>query len=283
MQAYLAQDARGPEVRALQQCLNQYGAALREDGDFGPVTAAAVFFAHRALGGEAAVGKPVAWPGLEASLADLRPAPAIMPRTLVRQLVPYLTQRDNYYRPTGTCNLTCVAMVLAAYGRSIVDHGADGKRRQLEDTLYEHLHAPGTAAALRRSGVDAGLLANYPPEQLHKALEYLLRERGEEETAGSAFSTATPRQAILDHVLLRQRPALLTGKFTPSGHVVLAVGGTAWGDLLIHDPWGDWLTGYSSAQGAFRLYPAARLWGTAGALRRSAPDYYWATLVGPRA
>ena len=55
----LSMGDRGPEVKRLQQMLNDYGAGLVVDGDFGPLTQAAVmsFQAERGLEVDGICGK----------------------------------------------------------------------------------------------------------------------------------------------------------------------------------------------------------------------------------
>lgn len=142
--------------------------------------------------------------------------------------VPYFSQLDNRLEPYGTCNVTCVAMVMASKG--IV---GDGSMPQLEDQL---------TAKCYKEGWD-----RHSPADLQKLFAW--------KKVLSKFSyTAT--QAELKACLASGRPAILHGYFTRSGHIIVAKGydDTAYngtGAFICHDPNGEWnRTGYTHQAGA---------------------------------
>lgn len=161
--------------------------------------------------------------------------------------VPYLSQRDNANKPSSTCNVTCVAMVLAALGCRAPREG-----QQLEDALFERIASPEGAEALRELAPWA--VGKVAPWTVHAMLVWVAGQWGHE----LAFST-TRTWPQIDRELAAGRPVILAGRFTgDGGHLVLLVG-RAPGGYVVHDPWGDWLTGYADRNGEARVYPAARL------------------------
>jgi len=141
--------------------------------------------------------------------------------------VRYFTQRDNRNDPYGTCNVTSVAMCLDYYG---VRPKVVGK--QLEDELFEYIKA------------------NRMQVTLHSDLVKVFKAYG----VTSIFSTTTAYQDIKRY-LQKDCPVVFSGKFTPPGHIVVIVGyNDDEGYYIIHDPWGDWNTGYTKQDGRFVKY-----------------------------
>lgn len=239
----LRQDTRSKSVRDLQR--NLWGADLRVDGSFGPKTKIALLQAQRLL------GLPVT--GTWDSRQELRltPPQKLLPSSvsMFGYKIPYLSQRDNFYSPSGTCNLTCVAMILASLGVPIVREG-----KQLEDILFENIHKPEALEHFKAEyswAVDAGI----PPQQVWGMLEWLLKDNG---VMSAEFSTHRTKADIL--VALEKGPVMVSTSFTKSGHIVLITGFTREEDLIVNDPWGDWTTNYKNTNGSHRVYPAEVVW-----------------------
>jgi len=157
--------------------------------------------------------------------------------------VPYYSQRDNKYNPNGTCNVTCLAMALSYLDirkRSV--HG----NVQLEDDLYQFLHTKEADAAFKE--VAPALYGKVKPQHAHAMLAWAAQEYG----ATRTVSGARPLEEIAR--LVQQHPVLLSGRFTGSGHIVLAVGLSEGSDFIVHDPWGDWNQGYQERNGEARVY-----------------------------
>ena len=157
--------------------------------------------------------------------------------------VPYFSQRDNQYNPSGTCNVTSLAMALTGLG--IKRRTATG---QFEDELYEFLHTDVAAAAYKRSAptlYEEGV----PPQHVHAMLAWAAREYGATKTEATMCTIGGVAQEVS-----RGAPVLLSGRFTGSGHIVLAVGVTSGASLLVHDPWGDWNQAYKNRDGEYRIY-----------------------------
>jgi len=163
----------------------------------------------------------------------------IQPRT------PYYPQRDNQYNPAGTCNVTSLAMVLAFHGQK------PWKTDQLEDDLFWLLQRPESIRYFNKN-FPALKKMGYKPRHVHGMLGYLAKLLGyswnlSEATswnAMSAFGTSTG-------------PLITSGSFTRAGHIIVVVGMTINNDLVVHDPWGDWNSGYRDQNGKFRIYSHA--------------------------
>jgi hypothetical protein len=125
------------------------------------------------------------------------------------QGVPYRSQRDNYYTPSGSCQNTCISMLLGHYGLTVDP-----------DSLTE------------RWGTDDG----QTPSGAEYLFETLAWENGLEVRANSSQSTTMDDiEAAVD----ADTPVMTFGWFTPSGHIVVVVG---YDDdtIYAHDPYGTW-------------------------------------------
>ena len=152
--------------------------------------------------------------------------------------VPYLSQRDNWCNPHGSCNVTSIAMCAAHHG--VPQYVGE---QQLEDVLYRYC-------------CDTGL-SRHSPEHL----AILTREIGI--AKGLRFTdikleddyTSTGRWKDVEESLQAGNPCVIHGWFTRSGHIVTIVGYTSTG-WIVHDPYGIWdgRYGYSAESGAFVEY-----------------------------
>ena len=178
--------------------------------------------------------------------------------------VPYFSQRDNVYAPNGTCNVTCLAMVLAHLGLA----QADAAGGQLEDRLFARLQQPDAQAHFHKRFAWAA--QNYNPRNVHGMLAWLAAQYG----AHDRFVRDASWGAVWTE-LDADRPVITTGAFTGSGHIVCIVGRTAVDHPVIHDPWGNYNTGYADRDGAFVIYPTIREVVTGG------PEQLWAHFIQP--
>jgi hypothetical protein len=142
--------------------------------------------------------------------------------------VPYFSQRDNPRDPFTTCNVTAIAMVLAFYGRR-----SRNPRQQLEDELYQWI----IDRYGRQARTDNAVL-----QELYRAYGY----RG-------GFSTART-WAQIKQELLENRPVVIGGYFTHGGHIITVIGFDEHG-YIVHDPYGNALTGYRQTEGKGLRYP----------------------------
>jgi hypothetical protein len=151
------------------------------------------------------------------------------------------SQRDNRRNPDGTCNVTSLAMVLDFLG--VTPGHPDA---QLEDELFDKLLSP--AGLAKASAIGAGS----KPWTVPGMLTWLVQQCGKQDNFSEAHSWGT----IWNHVSQRRIPVVISGMFTDAGHIVVIVGRTTDGDVLVHDPYGDWIHGYSRIQrGDYRVYP----------------------------
>ncbi len=136
--------------------------------------------------------------------------PPTLPQS-VKLDVPYCSQMDNLNNPTGSCNVSSVAMTLLYY-----DLSGDNSDLQLEDELYEYMERHGLS---RHCGFDLAIVA----EDYGAHVEYT--QNG---------SIELVRQALAEG-----KPTILAGYFTRFGHILVAVGYDENG-LFVHDPYGEW-------------------------------------------
>lgn len=236
-----------PSVHSLQELLLGLRAPLADPpAHFGLWTEASVFVLQHCAGIEP---DGVYGPQTAAILSSER-LPADFAKLIVNPLrviagVPYKSQRDNEHDPSSTCNVTALAMAMDYLGVSKSDPQA-----QLEDELYELIRSPSGLAFYKQTNPqlhEKGIPANQVYDNLVWAAEqYGLR---------ASFSGKRSWQQIAQEIQ-DGRPVLLSTTLTASGHIVLLVGLTATGDLVCHDPYGDFKRGYKSKAGAFRIYPS---------------------------
>lgn len=133
---------------------------------------------------------------------------------------PYRSQRDNYYNPSGSCNVTSVAMCLFWLGIR-----GNGEYVQLEDECYARCLDRGWS---RHEAVGLQNLAESYP--------------GIKDDFISNGTLDDIRSAIDAGI-----PCVLHGYFTRFGHIIVAKGYDEDG-LLVNDPWGEWhRSGYDTS------------------------------------
>ncbi len=161
---------------------------------------------------------------------------------------PYLSQRDNENVPGGTCNVTSLAMVLSFWGIKAKDDPTDAAIEQLEDELFLRLEKEDAQAYFKKNFptlVNQGFHAR----NIHGMLIWLAKQYG----FTDKYSEGTSWKDMADFGRAFG-PMIISGAFTGSGHITCLTGMTIGGDLIVHDPYGDWNTKYKSKEGAFRIY-----------------------------
>lgn len=133
--------------------------------------------------------------------------------------VGYKSQLDNWNNPTGSCNVTSLAMCLEYLG---VDRRPEYRDLpQFEDELYEY-------------ALDCGYSRHSPHD-----LAQIARDYG----ATDNFSSGASLDEVREH-LSSGFPCILHGYFTSFGHIIVAIGWDEDG-LIVHDPYGEWFpSGY---------------------------------------
>ncbi|MGC9502991.1 C39 family peptidase [Baaleninema sp.] len=126
--------------------------------------------------------------------------------------IPYLSQLDNANNPSGSCNVTCVAMCLAYLGHP----AKNAQGQQLEDELYQYCldynlsrHSPIDLAKLVRA---YGYKDNFQPDA---------------------------KWGEVKEWLASGNPIITHGWFTRSGHIVVIRGYNDRG-WVVNDPYGEW-------------------------------------------
>lgn len=132
----------------------------------------------------------------------------------VKLSVPYKSQLDNYYNPTGACNVTAMAMCL-----EYLQIPRKSNYGQYEDELYEYT-------------INRGLSRHDPYDLAQIVRDYGARDRFTE--------SATIEEA--KNWVADEKPAVAHGFFTSYGHIVVFVGYDESG-FIVHDPYGEWFPG----------------------------------------
>jgi len=134
--------------------------------------------------------------------------------------VPYRSQRDNVQNPSGSCNVTSIAMCLLFLGMK------DPPGVQLEDDLYQKMEQRGWD--------------RHDPQAMKNLIESFQGYRDIFRVDGSFNNIRSSIDA--------GNPVIIHGYFTVSGHIVVICGYDEKG-FIINDPYGEWFsTGYDTSR-----------------------------------
>ncbi|ANV88510.1 C39 family peptidase [Picosynechococcus sp. PCC 7117] len=166
--------------------------------------------------------------------------------------VPYFSQRDNKIRPSQTCNVTSMAMVIAFY-----DLDPNPKDQvQLEDEITRYMVNKWGNRSIYYHGLISQAFNNWGVK--------------------SRFSTTTSWRAIKEH-LQSGHPVIYSGRFTRSGHIIVLRGFDDKG-CWVNDPWGEWFSsGYQATSGENLHYS----WNMMHRLSYGGSKAAWAHLCKP--
>jgi uncharacterized protein YvpB len=136
----------------------------------------------------------------------------LLPKNYTIPNFPFLSQRDNYYNPSGSCNVSAIAMCLKHRGIR-----GDGSYPQLEDQLYARCNNRGYS---RHSPQGLKQLAESYPNICDDFTEF------------GTFDDV--RKALATDI-----GCVIHGYFTKFGHIIVVKGYDERG-LIVNDPWGEW-------------------------------------------
>ncbi|MGB3533322.1 MAG: C39 family peptidase [Microcoleaceae cyanobacterium] len=141
--------------------------------------------------------------------------------------VPYQSQIDNWFNPTGACNVTSIAMCL-----EYLETPRRNSVVQFEDELYHY-------------ALDRGYSRHSPDD-----LAQIVRDYGCQD-----YFTENALIEDVQNWVASGNPAVIHGYFTSFGHIVVVVGYDEYG-FIVHDPYGEWFsTGYrTDLSGAYLHY-----------------------------
>lgn len=126
--------------------------------------------------------------------------------------VPYFLQRDNLLYPSGTCNVTSVAMCMAFFQETALQLG----NGQLEDYLTQYC-------------LDNELSRHSPGDLVILAQRHGFRPR---------FDSRAKWDEVKKWID-SGKPCIVHGYFTNYGHILVITGYSEKG-WIVHDPWGEW-------------------------------------------
>ncbi|NJL91449.1 MAG: C39 family peptidase [Coleofasciculaceae cyanobacterium SM2_1_6] len=146
--------------------------------------------------------------------------------------IPYFSQLDNLYNPTGSCNVTSIAMSLYYLGLRSQDPDT-----QLEDELYRYC-------------LDHQLSRHDPLDLAQVVRDYGYADDFQAEAKWAEVKTW----------LLQGNPIVVHGYFTNFGHIIVIRGFNQQG-WIVNDPYGLWTeSGYdTNASGEGLLYSYAMM------------------------
>ncbi|WP_413160383.1 C39 family peptidase [Capilliphycus salinus ALCB114379] len=150
--------------------------------------------------------------------------------------VPFHTQHNNKFNPGGSCNVTCLAMILNYYGIDSRTQADLDRSVQLEDILY---------LKMAQWDEENGFYGSYQSRHQPHFLMRLLREWGEKYGRGalqnSYFKELASEDDIKQHIA-SGNPVIVHGYFTHFGHLIVIKGyDDTTGEWIGNDPNGKWL------------------------------------------
>lgn len=140
--------------------------------------------------------------------------------------VPYFSQRDNVFNPTGSCNVTSYAMVMRYFQVPRKEQGG-----QLEDELYSYM--------------ERNRLSRHDPWDLAQmGRDYRLKVN----------FTSRGRLSDIRRAIAQGQPCIIHGYFTSFGHIIVVRGYDQAG-FIVNDPYGQWTSqGYRKGQSGEALH-----------------------------
>jgi uncharacterized protein YvpB len=215
------------DILHAQQLLNKYGLYITETGTLDLITEIGIrlFQRRNQLTIDGILGPR--------TMTVLKSATPLAKKQQTIQWIypaPYFSQKDNVYKPNGTCNVTALAMVLSYWGES--------SSQQLEDELYLQLQTK-EARTYFEQHFPTLKAQGYNPRNVHGMLGWLTKQRGYNWKFTEAWN-----------FMLKNKPPgpiVASGKFTGSGHIICVVGQTSDADLIVNDPYGNWERGYNTS------------------------------------
>jgi uncharacterized protein YvpB len=141
--------------------------------------------------------------------------------------VKHLNQLDNEFAPSGTCNITCCAMILQFY---------EINQRQRDISFEDELFL-----WIKNNGLD---------RHVHAHLVRLLQEYGIEDE----FTTTATWKEIKQH-LANGNPVICPGDYTSVGHIIVLSGYNSQG-FIVQDPNGEIFWSPGTAPSYMRNSPA---------------------------
>jgi hypothetical protein len=171
---------------------------------------------------------------------------------------PYKSQRDNEYNPSGSCNVTSIAMCMAYHGiepntgEPLVFHD------QLEDELYMKL-------------TDLGW-SRHDPYDLCAGVNLY-------EGVKDVFTPSATFDDIFK-AINEGNPVVVHGYFTRFGHIITIKGYDDEG-FIVNDPWGEWHSwGYdTSVSGEDLHYSYNLIADTCSGESFDSPKNIWAHVI----
>lgn len=181
----------------------------------------------------------------------------------------YRSQRDNRDRAAISCNVTALVMAMDGAGVKLPTLAAGA---QPEDDLARVTETPEVRAVMAKVAPWAAD-RNWPPRGEHTTLAHAANLWIGREVVRFSYRSSLAQIAA---DLADGRPSVVTGWFTPGGHMVTVVGvetdqllgsGMRGADVdlmrvtrfLVHDPWGNQKIGYRDYNGAAIAYRADEL------------------------
>lgn len=179
--------------------------------------------------------------------------------------VTYYTQRNNPKDAAKQCNVTALVTALDGSGVKL----PDTKGEQPEAHLAAFAETDERVATYMRELQGWAVRLGWPPYTEQHTLAYaanLWLGRGGQSPIVT-YATDTPLETIVAD-LADNRCSVVTGRFTPGGHMVAIIGvesdqwlpGADTVDLkavrywMVHDPWGDYHSGYRDHNGSRCLF-----------------------------
>jgi len=182
--------------------------------------------------------------------------------------VPWRSQRDNPVDAAKQCNVTALIMAIAGSALCLPDTQGE----QPEAVLARFAETDPRVMQYMQKFQGWAVNLGWPPytEQHTLAVAANLWLGPDDKPGPVCYETDRPLEAVVVD-LVRGHCSVVTGRFTPGGHLVAVVGvhtaqwfanGPKPADVslssvqqfMVHDPWGNWHSGYRDHDGARCLF-----------------------------
>lgn len=167
-------------------------------------------------------------------------------------IIDYDSQRDNPREPLSTCNVTGLSMAC-----NYMKPGSTSP-----DDLFGQANSPSMKSWIKKNVPGSSWIMQYFASNSAN-LCWPVLERLADEILNPDFECyfkGIPNYRAVEKVIKQdQLPILLGTTLTGAGHIILLVG-IEEPNFVCHDPYGNALTNYKDANGAYVKYPYQFLW-----------------------
>jgi len=178
----------------------------------------------------------------------------------------YNSQRNNKIRPSAVCNITSQWMQFSSYEEF-------RKLNLTDDNIWEKVNSVNminwVEYNIKKDYASWGWLKPWISNKTLNEVYSVLAQNGQNLLQDSGIKDkrysfeSIPVKDLGKTVKISGKPVVFGSGFVGGGHIVCCLGQIG-NFLIIHDPWGNWNSGYQDHDGAFRLYSIQKIESVSG-------------------